>query len=250
MQMRIGALLVQLQVRRGAHGDPPHTRPLAPDAQRDELRHGAARHEHRRGFAQHRGDLALERVDQFALAVAVGLPAMFLAPLPDACQLGARRGCSVTQYVNRTASAQDLPLRRNERSRNHLPPRGVSLVASMRSLFVCNSYALMIFCTSGWRTTSALVNAVNAIPRTSARTRRASIKPLFCPRARSIWVTSPVMTDLVPNPIRVRNIFICSGVVFCASSRMMNEWLSVRPRMNASGASSIAPRSKARFTLS
>jgi hypothetical protein len=31
--------------------------------------------------------------------------------------------------------------------------------------------------------------------------------------------------------MRVRNIFICSGVVFCASSRMMKAWLSVRPRM-------------------
>jgi len=31
-----------------------------------------------------------------------------------------------------------------------------------------------------------------------------------------------------PKPRRVRNIFICSGVVFCASSRMMNESLSVR----------------------
>ena len=39
--------------------------------------------------------------------------------------------------------------------------------------------------------------------------------------------------------MRVRNIFICSGVVFCASSRMTNESLSVRPRMNASGAISI-----------
>jgi len=30
---------------------------------------------------------------------------------------------------------------------------------------------------------------------------------------------------------RVRNIFICSGVVFCASSRMMKESSSVRPRI-------------------
>ena len=43
--------------------------------------------------------------------------------------------------------------------------------------------------------------------------------------------------------MRVRNIFICSGVVFCASSRMMNAWLSVRPRMYASGAISIVCRS-------
>ena len=33
------------------------------------------------------------------------------------------------------------------------------------------------------------------------------------------------------NPRRVRNIFICSGVVFCASSRIMNESSRVRPRI-------------------
>ena len=44
---------------------------------------------------------------------------------------------------------------------------------------------------------------------------------------RSTWVMSPVTAALDPNPRRVRNIFICSGVVFCASSRMMNESLSV-----------------------
>ena len=89
----------------------------------------------------------------------------------------------------------------------------------------------MIFCTSGWRTTSALVKRVNAMPRTPARMREDSTSPDFCPRARSICVTSPVITALVPKPMRVRNIFICSGVVFCASSRMMKLWLSVRPRM-------------------
>ena len=46
--------------------------------------------------------------------------------------------------------------------------------------------------------------------------------------------------------MRVRNIFICSGVVFWASSRMMKELLSVRPRMKASGATSIVPRSRSR----
>ena len=39
----------------------------------------------------------------------------------------------------------------------------------------------------------------------------------------------------------MRNIFICSGLVFWASSRMMKLSLSVRPRMNASGATSITP---------
>ena len=63
-------------------------------------------------------------------------------------------------------------------------------------------------------------------------------------------MTSPVTTILEPNPSRVRNIFICSAVVFCASSRMMNESLSVRPRMNASGATSMVPRSMSRLTTS
>ena len=52
---------------------------------------------------------------------------------------------------------------------------------------------------------------------------------------------SPVTTIFDPNPSRVRNIFICSGVVFCASSRMMNASFNDRPRMNASGATSITP---------
>ncbi len=61
------------------------------------------------------------------------------------------------------------------------------------------------------------------------------------PPGRSTWVMSPVTTIFEPKPSRVRNIFICSGVVFCASSRMMNASLSVRPRMYARGATSIVP---------
>ena len=55
---------------------------------------------------------------------------------------------------------------------------------------------------------------------------------------------SPVTTIFEPKPSRVRNIFICSGLVFWASSRITKESLSVRPRMKASGATSITPRSK------
>ena len=47
--------------------------------------------------------------------------------------------------------------------------------------------------------------------------------PLTCPVGRSTWVMSPVTTTWEPKPSRVRNIFICSAEVFCASSRMMNE---------------------------
>ena len=70
------------------------------------------------------------------------------------------------------------------------------------------------------------------------------------PDGRSICVMSPVMTAFEPKPRRVRNIFICSDVVFCASSRMTNESLSVRPRMKAIGAISIVPRSSSRSTRS
>ena len=70
------------------------------------------------------------------------------------------------------------------------------------------------------------------------------------PVGRSICVMSPVTTALDPKPRRVRNIFICSDVVFCASSRMTNESFSVRPRMNASGAISTLPRSSSRSTRS
>ena len=73
--------------------------------------------------------------------------------------------------------------------------------------------------------------------RISRTTRRPDVVPL----GRSVWVTSPVTTILEPKPSRVRNIFICSAEVFCASSRMMNASLRVRPRMYASGATSMVP---------
>src|SRR5216117_2206300 len=49
--------------------------------------------------------------------------------------------------------------------------------------------------------------------------------------ARSICVLSPVITAREFTPRRVRNIFICMPVAFCASSRITNASLSVRPRM-------------------
>ena len=76
-----------------------------------------------------------------------------------------------------------------------------------------------------------------------ASTSRTCIRPDRWSRGRSICVTSPVTTTFEPKPSRVRNICICSGEVFCASSRMMKLSFSVRPRMNASGATSIVPRS-------
>ena len=59
----------------------------------------------------------------------------------------------------------------------------------------------------------------------------ATLRPLVLSAGRSICVMSPVMTTFEPKPMRVRNIFICSREVFCASSRMMKLSSSVRPRI-------------------
>ena len=69
--------------------------------------------------------------------------------------------------------------------------------------------------------------------------RSASARPEATPRGRSIWVRSPVTTMRLPSPRRVRNIFICIVVAFCASSSTTKAFDSVRPRMKASGAISI-----------
>jgi len=60
-----------------------------------------------------------------------------------------------------------------------------------------------------------------------SRMRWTIRRPLIWPGGRSTWVMSPVTTTCDPKPSRVRNIFICSAEVFCASSRMMNESFSV-----------------------
>src|SRR6185437_3785709 len=85
----------------------------------------------------------------------------------------------------------------------------------------------------------ALVEAHHAYARDALQRIERIAQP--APGARSTWLRSPVTTMRVPSPIRVRNIFICTGVVFCASSRMTKECASVRPRMKASGATSISP---------
>jgi hypothetical protein len=72
----------------------------------------------------------------------------------------------------------------------------------------------------------------------AARKDRTS-DPISCPGGRSTWLGSPVTIIFEPSPRRVRNIFICMEVVFCASSRMTTAFDSVRPRMKASGAISI-----------
>src|SRR5262252_5130745 len=80
------------------------------------------------------------------------------------------------------------------------------------------------------------------MPSIALTTFIASTRPEVRPVGRSICVMSPVITAFAPNPSRVRNIFICSVVVFCASSRMTNESFSVRPRMNAIGVEHVVER--------
>ena len=53
------------------------------------------------------------------------------------------------------------------------------------------------------------------------------------------WLRSPVITIRDPSPKRVRNIFICIDVAFCASSKTTKAFASVRPRIKASGAISM-----------
>ena len=96
-----------------------------------------------------------------------------------------------------------------------------------------------MFCTSLCRTMSPCSNSTAAIPLTPRSFSSASSSPLSWFGGRSICVVSPVMIIFESCPSRVKNISICDGVVFCALSRMITLSFSVRPRMNASGITSI-----------
>ncbi|MCY1188127.1 hypothetical protein D9M73_291930 [compost metagenome] len=76
----------------------------------------------------------------------------------------------------------------------------------------------------GWK-------CVKLMPGTPLSTSMTWVRPDLVPRGRSTWVMSPVITAVEPKPMRVRNIFICSTVVFWLSSRMMKLLFRVRPRM-------------------
>src|SRR5690606_28026994 len=93
------------------------------------------------------------------------------------------------------------------------------------------AYASMMSLTRRWRTTSDDVRRQNSTSSTPSRMSSTERRPDCVPPGRSTCVASPVMTIFEPKPRRVRNIFICSVDVFCASSSTMNESLSERPRM-------------------
>ena len=94
--------------------------------------------------------------------------------------------------------------------------------------------------TNSWRITSSWVKATWPTPSTPASSLTASASPEVWPCGRSTWLGSPVTIMRLFSPRRVKNIFICIEVVFCASSRMTQAFDSVRPRMKASGAISIS----------
>ena len=74
---------------------------------------------------------------------------------------------------------------------------------------------------------TAEAHEVDALDVLEMSLMTTSPEPSFL--GRSICVTSPVTTIFELNPSRVRIIFICSGVVFCASSRMIKESLAFGP---------------------
>src|SRR5216684_6067562 len=151
---------------------------------------------------------------------------------------------AVQDHPRRDSLACSLPDSERGSDLPFVPPPRCACVPSY------SSYARMICCTRLCRTTSFSLNCATPMPSILPQTSSASTNPDFFPAGKSICVTSPVTTALELKPRRVRNIFICSLVVFCASSRITNESLSVRPRMNASGATSMMPFSRKRSSLS
>src|SRR6185437_15021975 len=138
---------------------------------------------------------ALARADHAHAELAPGgtPPERGARPAP---QLGARRRPGAHAPLQRQLQARVTPAR----GAHPPPPR--------------DSYACTMRCTSGWRTTSWASKKVKATPSTSRSSSMTWLRPERRPAGRSVWVTSPVTTAREPKPMRVRNIFICSTVVF------------------------------------
>src|SRR6185503_11333191 len=71
VELPVCVVLVKLEVTRRMKGDAARARAIAPDPERDLLCHCPARHEDGRFLAEQSGDVALERGDELATAVAV-----------------------------------------------------------------------------------------------------------------------------------------------------------------------------------
>ena len=91
-------------------------------------------------------------------------------------------------------------------------------------------YASTIRPTRECRTTSSLVRRAKWMSSISLEHARNQLQPARA--GREVDLRDVAGDDhREPKPSRVRNIFICSGVVFCASSSTTKALFSVRPRM-------------------
>ena len=157
------------------------------------------------GLPSSAATLRLEAGDELALAVAVGVEPWSRHHSPtrdrDPAATGRHRACGAHRRVDRVSAqprrervrapvraarrARILALRapvfaRGPSSADASARRGSPLRRRLDRVGV-RSYASMIFCTSGWRTTSALVKRVNAMPRTPARMRVGLDEPALLP---------------------------------------------------------------------
>ena len=94
------------QVRGRVEPDAADAYGLRPQPHRRELRHHAARHEHRRRLSQHAGHLALEGLQPVGIAVLVVLDAVLGAPVGDAPQLVSGRELYEVVKHQRARAAQ------------------------------------------------------------------------------------------------------------------------------------------------
>src|SRR5260370_1515532 len=142
---------------------------------------------------------------------------------------------AVQDHPRRDSLACSLPDSERGSDLPFVPPPRCGCVPSY------SSYARMICCTRLCRTTSFSLNCATPMPSILPQTSSASTNPDFFPAGKSICVTSPVTTALELKPRRVRNIFICSLVVFSASSRITNEPFTLPPPIHPPAPPSTLP---------
>ena len=182
------------------------------------------------------------------------------AGAPSACRARSARG---SRSARRRWTRRTRRSRRRTRSR---PPRLVASPSTAAGAAGTAAAAGVGTLLAGVPTAVRLDDvadqpvAHDVLARAAGRTRRrrcprgSPARPAarcVVPPGRSTCVTSPVTTIFEPNPSRVRNIFICSGEVFCASSRMMNASFKrpashVRQRCDLDRAGRHQPRDRLR----
>ena len=137
--------------------------------------------------------------------------------------------------LDRAASSTTTPLRFSTSTEIILP--------SVPCSSVCSLYASTIRCTSLWRTTSLFPNC-DELDAVDAAEDVLHLDEPGALLARQVDLRHVAGDDDLRAEAEPRQEHLhLLGEVFCASSRMMKLSFSVRPRMKASGATSIVPRS-------